>query len=205
MGSKPRVKVKIKYEAELDPEFARWATSVPGGERLRECIQCGACSGACPMSPAMDYTPRQLISMVREGFKEEVLSSRTIWLCVSCYACTVECPQGIELTELMYALKERAVKEGLYLKGFPVPIYAQEFSAMVRAQGRSTEGLLVLRSELKLNPVRLLRQAPLGLRLLRRGRLPLRLPERVKDRRGFRAMLAALRTRTGPERASRAE
>ncbi|MCR4405223.1 MAG: 4Fe-4S dicluster domain-containing protein [Candidatus Acetothermia bacterium] len=180
----------IKFEAELDRAFARWATTVPGGERIRECIQCGACSAACPMSGYMDYTPRRIIALVKEGFKDEVLSSRTIWLCASCYACAVECPQGINITDFMYALKERAIKEGRYPKGLPTPIYAQEFARLVRARGRSTESLLVIRAALRLNPLRLLKLAPLGLRLLLRGRMGLR-PEQVRDRAAVRAMLTA--------------
>ncbi|MGQ9602115.1 MAG: 4Fe-4S dicluster domain-containing protein [Candidatus Bipolaricaulia bacterium] len=180
----------VKFEAELDPEFARWAATIPGGERIRECIQCGACSGACPMSGYMDYTPRRIIALTREGFKDEVLASRTIWLCASCYACAVECPQGIDLTDFMYGLKERAIKEGLYPKGLPTPIYAQEFAKLVRAKGRSTESLLVIKALLQLNPLRLLSMAPLGLKLLLRGRMGLR-PEQVRDRAAVRAMIEA--------------
>lgn len=183
-------KIGVKFEAELDRAFARWATTVPGGERIRECIQCGACSGACPMSGYMDYTPRRIIALVREGFKDEVLSSRTIWLCASCYACAVECPQGINITDFMYALKERAIEEGRYPKGLPTPVYAREFAKLVRARGRSTESLLVIKALLRLNPLRLIAMAPLGLRLLLRGRLGLR-PEQVRDRAAVRAMLAA--------------
>jgi heterodisulfide reductase subunit C len=144
------------------------------------------------MSGYMDYTPRRIIALVREGFKEEVLSSRTIWLCASCYACAVECPQGINITDFMYALKERAIKEGRYPKGFPTPIYAQEFAKLVRARGRSTESLLVIRANLRLNPLKLLKFAPLGLKLLLRGRMrPSPRAEQVRDRAGVRAMLAA--------------
>lgn len=178
----------VKFEAGLDREFARWAATVPGGESIRECTQCGACSGACPLSGYMDYTPRRLIALTREGFKDEVLSSRTIWLCASCYACAVECPQGINLTDFMYALKERAIEEGRYPEGFPTPIYAREFAKLVRARGRGTEGLLVIKATLRLNPLRLLRLAPLGLRLLLRGRMGLR-PKQVRDRAAVKAML----------------
>ncbi|HZP02835.1 MAG TPA: 4Fe-4S dicluster domain-containing protein, partial [Terriglobia bacterium] len=86
------VKQMVKYEVERDPDFARWVTGVIGGERIRNCIQCGLCSASCPLSPYMDYTPRRLIHMAREGFKRDVLQSFTIWLCTSCYSCTVECP-----------------------------------------------------------------------------------------------------------------
>ena len=88
---------KIRYESELDPHFADEIASIPDGEKLFTCIQCGTCSGMCPMSPYMDYTPRQIIAMIRAGFRSEVLSSYTTWLCASCYACAVECPKEIKI------------------------------------------------------------------------------------------------------------
>ena len=71
------VKSLIKYEIERDPVFAKWVTGVIGGERIRNCIQCGLCSASCPLSPYMDFTPRRLIHMAREGFKKDVLAARS--------------------------------------------------------------------------------------------------------------------------------
>ena len=84
----------IKYESELDPTFGDRIARSAYGEKLFSCIQCGTCSGTCPVSHYMDYTPRQIIAMIREGFREEVLNSVTIWLCASCYSCTVRVSAG---------------------------------------------------------------------------------------------------------------
>ena len=51
--------------------------------------------------------------MVRAGMKREVLESLTPWVCASCYQCTVSCPAGIAITEIMYALKRLAGREGI--------------------------------------------------------------------------------------------
>ncbi len=75
-------------------------------EKLRRCIQCGTCSTTCPTSYAMDYTPRQVWRMVNLGMRDEVLKSRTFWLCTTCKSCQVQCPRGIDLMEAMIALKE---------------------------------------------------------------------------------------------------
>jgi len=96
---------------ELDFEFGEKVT--PDLEELRTCIQCGTCSASCPTAYAMDYTPRQLWQMIRLGLKDEVVNSRTFWLCTTCKACTVRCPRGIDLTETMLMLKEYVVNEGL--------------------------------------------------------------------------------------------
>jgi heterodisulfide reductase subunit D len=96
---------------QFDFEFAAEVT--PDLNVLRTCIQCGTCSASCPTAYAMDYTPRQLWKLVQLGLKDEVVGSRTFWLCTTCKACTVRCPRGIDLTETMLMLKSYAVREGL--------------------------------------------------------------------------------------------
>lgn len=169
-----KLKRIVKFEAERDPNFARWITRTVGGERIRHCLQCGLCSGSCPLSLYMDYTPRRLMHLSREGFKEEVLSSTTIWLCTCCYACMVGCPKKINITHMMYALKDRAIEEGFYPKRFPVPVLAQEFAKMVRGSGRVTETWLVVRVLLRTSITRMFGMARMGTRLFFSGRLPLR-------------------------------
>ncbi len=122
----------------------------------------------------MDYTPRQIIAMIRAGFRGEVLSSYTTWLCASCYSCTVECPKDIKLTDIMYAAKRLAIRNGVYPKRFPIPVLASEFFKMVEKSGRNSEGRLLLRLFLKTNPFQLFKQMGLGLRLIRRGRFSLK-------------------------------
>ena len=181
----------LRWESERDPEFAQWVTHFAGSERIRSCMQCGLCSASCPLAPYMDYTPRRLMHMAREGFKKDVLSSLTIWLCTSCYACMVECPRAIRASEIMYALKRRAIQEGAYPRGFAIPVLAQEFTRMVRRTGRVTEIRLVLRVFLRTSRWRLLGMWRLGLRLLRTGRFRLR-AESVERRKEIAALLDAV-------------
>ena len=77
----------------------------PGESHVEMCIQCGTCGGSCPSGNAMDHTPRAIFAMLRAGMREEVLKSNTPWMCVSCYFCTVRCPQEIHITDVMYTLK----------------------------------------------------------------------------------------------------
>ena len=86
--------------------------AIPGGERIRLCIQCGTCSASCPNADRMDYTPREIIAMARAGMRDEVLSANSMWFCASCYLCTVRCPRDIKPTELMHALECLAVRDG---------------------------------------------------------------------------------------------
>jgi len=186
-----RVERTIKYDADRVKGFGKEIMNVPGCEQLSNCIQCGTCSGVCPLSIYMDYTPRQVMALTRADFKNEVLRSHTIWLCASCYACAVECPREIRITDIMYELKQRAIQEGIYPKHFPIPVLAREFSQMVLKNGRITELLLVLRLFLKTNWRAALGNWRMGLDLLKTGRLSLR-TEKIEQRAELARMLAAV-------------
>ena len=181
----------IKYESERDPAFAAWVRNATGGENLRQCIQCGLCSATCPLSLYMDYTPRRLINLAREGFKKEVLSSFTIWLCASCYACRAECPKQIKVTDIMYALKRRAIEENSYPRRFPIPVLAREFGRMVFTFGRVNETLLVVDLFLRTNWLRFLSMTRLGINLLRTGRMSV-VPDAIRRRGELQTVLNAL-------------
>lgn len=168
----------IKYEADRVKGFGREVMSMPGCDRLESCIQCGTCSGVCPLSIYMDFSPRQVMALTRSDFKHEVLTSHTIWLCASCYDCTVECPREIRITDIMYELKQVAIKEGIYPKHFPIPVLAREFYQMVQQKGRVTESFLVMRMLLKTGLWHSIKAGlgmwRLGLGLLRTGRFSMK-------------------------------
>jgi len=86
-----------------------------GGERVTACYQCGTCSGSCPTASAMDYNPRRILHMLRLGLGERVLKSQAIWLCTSCYSCTVRCPREIQITDAMISLRSLVVDRGMDL------------------------------------------------------------------------------------------
>jgi len=179
---------KLKFQREADQEWARQVSRRPGCEGLFSCLQCGSCSGACPLSIYMDISPRRITALVREGFRQDALSSQTIWLCASCYSCTVHCPQQIHITDVMYSLKREAIQEKLYPKRLPTPVLAQEFYRMVRRRGRSSEFWLVLKMAMRSNPLLLLGMIRGGWDLLRTGRLSLK-RETVSDLQEYRRLI----------------
>lgn len=165
---------RIKYQRAVDPTFVSEIENTIGCEGLRKCIQCGQCSAICPMSIYMDIPPRRVIAMIREGFKEEALSSFTIWLCSSCYACTAQCPEQIRITDIMYALKRKAIEEKKFPKAFPIPVLSKQFFDMVIKSGRNSEFRLVLKTWLKVSIAKLLAMAPIGWTLMKTGRMSLK-------------------------------
>jgi Fe-S oxidoreductase len=87
--------------------------STPNGERLRQCLQCGDCSGICPFGYLMVHPPSRMIAQLRADRFQKVLDTDTVWMCVSCYACTAVCPAQIPLTPgLMARTKEELILAG---------------------------------------------------------------------------------------------
>jgi heterodisulfide reductase subunit C len=121
----------------------------------------------------MDYTPREIIAAFRAGLLEKVLKSNTIWLCSSCYSCTVRCPSGIKLTDIMYELKRLAIEFGLAPKEAKAQVVAELFAELVDKNGRIAEVPLVSRFMLRTNPLGAFKMIPRATRLLIRGRMPM--------------------------------
>lgn len=184
---------KVKYEEELDKNFLNEVKEMSGCDEIDRCIQCGTCSSSCPMSVYMDYPPRKIIAMIKNGFKEEALKSFTIWLCPSCYTCQVRCPAKIKITDVMYALKRKAIEEKVYPSRFAIPVLAKEMHKIIANNGRSSELWLILNMYLKSkNPLGLLKMAPLGLSLMKTGRMSLK-KEKIKDRKQLRKLLKTVK------------
>jgi heterodisulfide reductase subunit C len=185
-------------EPELRRAFLEEADRIPGGELVHRCIQCGTCSGSCPVSYAMDYSPRQVLAMFRAGAIEPLLESRTLWLCASCYQCTTRCPSGIKITDLLYALKRVAIEKGILPERFPVYVLSGTFVSQVRRYGRNFETGLLVTFYLRTEPGRLLRSLGDGWALWRHGRMPLG-PRKIRGIRGLRRIIAKAETFDRPQ------
>jgi len=144
-------------------------------EEMLSCIQCGTCTASCPAAPAMDLSPRRMWRMVQLGLAEEVLRSKTMWLCSICYQCQVRCPRGIPLTETITRLKELALERGTAPSRESRAFY-RAFADVMRRYGRMRELEFMVRYFLLTNPLAALGYAGLGLALLRRGKVHLELP-----------------------------
>ncbi len=180
MPTTPLVALK-KKEADLRAAFWQQVATFPDGYKIRNCIQCGSCTGSCPVAHAMDRTPRELVALFRAGFLEDILQSRAIRMCASCYACTVRCPQGIRVTDNLYALKRLATKKGIFPKRFPVHALSEAFVSNVNRYGRNWELWLGIEYYLKTNPKALFSPELMkfAVRMMKRRRLGLA-PTRIR-------------------------
>lgn len=140
---------------------------------ISACIQCGTCTGSCPQVMEMDLTPRKMWRLVIMGRLTDVMASRTFILCSECYTCTLRCPRGLPLTAAMELLKGIAFarREKRHRRN---RLFDENFMQTVRRYGRIREMQFMTRylSAMK-SPTAALRFAPLGLKLMGKGKLEL--------------------------------
>ncbi len=164
-----------------------------GGEDLKEtvrsCYQCGTCSGGCPTSYAMDYTPRQIVRMIQFGMRDEVLSSSMLWLCASCNTCITRCPRKVEILRLITTLKGMSMREGIEAQK-EGPAFYKSFLSVLKKSGRLNELNLTteIGTKFGMDIKRMLRywsqttieNGTLGFKLFIKGKLKIR-PEKVRE------------------------
>jgi heterodisulfide reductase subunit C len=169
-----------RREAELRAAYWDQVATFPDGYKVKNCIQCGSCTGSCPVAHAMDITPRQIVALFRAGYLEDILRSRAIWICASCYACTVRCPAGIRVTDNLYALKRVAERMHIFPEKLAVHSLSETFVKNVRRYGRNWELWLGLKYLLGTNPKKLLspQTQRFALDMFKRKRLALK-PTRI--------------------------
>lgn len=138
---------------------------------LDTCMQCGTCSGGCSGIEHMDYSPRQMIQLIKMNQRDILLNNQTIWMCLSCHVCEDRCPAGIKISRFMDALREIAcsqIEPNMQIK------FHKLFLGQVKTFGRIHEGLLMMGYALKakapLPPTKLI------ITLLRRMRVDMKPP-----------------------------
>jgi quinone-modifying oxidoreductase subunit QmoC len=113
--------------------------NVEEGEWVKMCMQCGVCSGSCPLGPYWDHSPQELFMMIRAGKRDEVLQSSSMWMCTSCYNCIVRCPRELPITHIMHGLAHYAKRLGIAPKNQPTNKFAELFWKNLVKTGRVNE------------------------------------------------------------------
>lgn len=104
----------------VDIDFIRKVEEI-SGQPIGKCMQCGTCSGSCPMKETLDMSPRLLILNAIFGLRDRVQSCKTAWLCASCHQCMARCPRGIDLTRVMEAVRQLTLRENQnYIEPFEI-------------------------------------------------------------------------------------
>lgn len=98
------------------------------GADVSKCMRCGKCSATCPAYDEMEYHPHQFVNMVESGDIEPLLSSQSLYKCLSCFACIDRCPRGVQPAKVVEAVRLIATrKQGAnHLLADDVPAIVEE-------------------------------------------------------------------------------
>jgi len=98
-----------------DNNFKKTVAAQPGGEHVLDCFLCGTCTAGCPVSEIDGgFNPRKIMRQILHGDKDKTLSDGEIWKCYQCHTCVAHCPQDVRFADIIRALREIAVAEGIY-------------------------------------------------------------------------------------------
>ena len=171
---------------EVNQDFCQSVTE-RCGEEFQRCLQCLSCAGGCPFVEAMVYRPNVIIRMVQYGFRQEVLESPDIWLCVGCNTCSIACPMAIDMPVLMDALREIAIETGARINETAILNFHREVLSSIQRYGRTHKLEIMLRY--KLRQLDLFSDMDLGLKMLAKRKLDL-LPSKISDPRIIKGLFS---------------
>ena len=81
------------------------------GVNPRKCMKCGKCTASCPAYEEMEFHPHQFVDMVENGRIEELMNSKGIYTCMSCFACVERCPRSVEPAKLIEAVRTAVIRQ----------------------------------------------------------------------------------------------
>ena len=147
-------------------------------ENASLCYQCAKCSSGCPVAEEMDLLPHQAMHLLSLGMEDRVMRSVTIWLCAGCYTCAVRCPNDIDITAVMDALRAKAIAQGKKCPRPEVLAFHQNFIDNFKRRGRVHE--LSMMGTYNLRRGQPLKDAALGPKMFFKGKLRLLPPKKVR-------------------------
>jgi len=143
------------------------------------------------MAQNMPEPPRKVMAHILAGDRERALGSESIWYCASCFSCAVRCPQGISVTDVMYALRSLA---GPDRQNVSTTFY-KAFTDSVTERGRAHEAGVAMAAGFARGPRAMMGLAPMGIGLVTRGRLHLAKPKPIDGAAELAALARAVAAR----------
>ncbi|MBW2337282.1 MAG: 4Fe-4S dicluster domain-containing protein [Deltaproteobacteria bacterium] len=111
------------------------------GETFMSCLQCGTCTSVCPWNQVMSYSPRRILRQLTLETGTEASVDQAVWSCVTCNSCTVNCPRGIEIIDVIKAVRGLNVIAGRMPESFETPLDS------LKANGNPWDGVRTKRLE----------------------------------------------------------
>ncbi len=82
-----------------------------GGTDPYKCMKCGKCSATCPSFDQMDIKPHQFVSCVLHDQIGRLVQSKSLWKCLSCFACVERCPRDVKPGKLIDAARQLVIRQ----------------------------------------------------------------------------------------------
>jgi heterodisulfide reductase subunit C len=158
------------------------------GEDFHRCFHCRCCGSGCPFIEAMDRPPNAVIRLLQFGLLQEALGSNTIWVCVACNTCAMECPMAIDIAALMDKLRHLALQKGVAVAEPDVLKFHRTVLDSIARYGRAHKLEIMMRY--KLTTRHWLQDLQVGLKMLAKRKLDL-LPSRVRRIDEIKALYAS--------------
>ena len=81
------------------------------GANPLKCMKCGKCSASCPAFDEMDIKPHQFVSYVINENIDALVQSKSLWKCLSCFACVERCPRDVQPGSIIAAARQLVVRQ----------------------------------------------------------------------------------------------
>ncbi len=162
--------------AEQDHYLARDIQRL-SGTNLNRCFHCQSCANGCPFIGGMDYPPNRIIRLVQYGLRRQALESHTIWICVGCHTCSVQCPMGIDIAAIMATLRRLSLEEGAMIAETNILDFHREVLQSIKLYGRAHKLGIMLRYKARVH--QWFADLDVGLRMLAKRKMDLK-ASRVK-------------------------
>lgn len=129
-GHAPKSRVS---QADMDREFKKQVSKT--AESVTACFICGSCSAVCPETLFdANKDPRRFIRKVNMGLRDEALADDFKEICATHFRCISRCPQGVQISRIMNAIKQCAIEDGY---SYPQSLAALERADRSKLDGRS--------------------------------------------------------------------
>lgn len=142
------------------------------GVDLNKCYHCMTCAAGCPFFRATDFAPNSVLRLVQLGLKKEALECSTIWICVGCHTCSIQCPMGIDMAAVMDTLRHIAIKEGAAVAEPDILNFHRDVLHSIHHHGRTHKIEVMLRY--KARKMEWFSDLAVGIKMLAKRKLHLR-------------------------------